>query len=101
MKISVLKYSLLFSLLHATLTLCLTLYFYRKGVVRFDNSEIPVTAFESVAKFTAQVLIQPVHFLWTGRIGRSLDSFEWVFFCLNSCLWGVGFGWSFARFRGR
>jgi hypothetical protein len=79
------------------LTLCLTLYFYRRGMVRFDNPEIPATTFESVAKFTAQILIQPVYFLWTGKIGRSLNSFEWVLFFLNSCLWGVGFGWLFAR----
>ncbi len=89
-KTNVLRYALVFSFLHALITLCLTLYVYKRGMVRFDNPEIPVTMVESVAKLTVQVLIQPVHFLWTESIRRYLNSFEWVFFCLNSFLWGWG-----------
>ncbi len=95
MKTRFFKVGFYLSIIHALVTIVLTLYVFRKGMVRFDNLEIPISSFETVVQFAVSILMQPVSSLWTMGLNQHFQAVEWGAFLFNSLLWGFVIGFFF------
>ena len=82
---------LLFTGLHALLTLVLTLYAFSAGMAAFDCPELPPSRSAALAGRAANVLGLPLRLLWTPWASMHLpNTVEWLAFLANSALWGLG-----------
>lgn len=83
------------SIIHALVTLGLTLYTFRKGMARFDNPDISISYFETIVQIAASILMQPVSSLWAIYLNQHFQAAEWGVFLFNSLLWGFALGFFF------
>jgi hypothetical protein len=76
----------LFTFLHAVLTLALSVYAMTAGGI--DHLEAPQRA--ASAEVAADVLMLPGQLLWTTWASKNLpNAVEWLLFLANSALWGL------------
>lgn len=84
------KLLVVFTCVHAVLTVGAMSYGFAAGMVRFDHPDLPPMFGASIAQATANILILPGALLWTSWASRNLpNAFEWALFLANSVLWGA------------
>lgn len=93
MKKEFLKIGMGLSLLHVLLTLALLVFIYQSSMDTFDQPEQKETKLVRFVKPILNILQQPIATIWKQQTNGSLQAFEWLFFLLNSSIWGFSIAW--------
>lgn len=93
MQLRIVKLALLFTALHAILAMVALTFSFSKRMARFDNPQLPETYAESAVSHVADIMFQPMMFIWeVAAIRDTSTAVEWLAFLLNSAFWGIAFG---------
>jgi len=90
MQLRIIKLALLFTVLHAILAMVALTLSFSKGMARFDSPQLPETYAESAVSHVADMMFQPMMFIWeVAAIRDTSTAVEWFAFLLNSAFWGI------------
>jgi len=80
-------FGIILSFIHIIITLFFLIIVSSAGSTKFDNPEYKLPLLIKIISFVINVLMFPAAFLWKF-FPSSINVLEWVFFILNSLLWG-------------
>ena len=90
MRHSLLKFGLIFSVLHVVVTWSLLIATFAATTNPLAAKESPTVLEQIVSRLTS-LLMLPLSALWTPWMSENLPNMvEWLFFFANSALWGFG-----------